>query len=1004
MTARDEGLWRAVSEHVVEGILVYDAETERVLECNEAFRLMLGYDPDALRGMRMDDLVAHEREEPGSPAGLVAGGTGPPIEQHRYRHKDGSTIDVEASAKAFSQRDREVVCVVVRDVTERRRGERESSGDRERLRSIMEAAGMGTWDWDLRTGEVVRSFAPERLFGLPPDGLVGGYEAVLERVHPEDRETVRTAVARSLEGGGSYEAEYRVVWPDGSVRWLAEEGRVLHDDGGRAVRMFGVTKDVTERRRAEEEVKQLARNLEDRVAERTAELEAERARLEAVLRQMPSGVVITEVPSGKVLLSNERAEQIRGRPLPPYLEGRERDEYEGPRPDGSRYASDELPLACTVGTGEEVRDEEMVIVRGDGERAAVRVSSSPVRDRDGRIVAAAAVFYDVTEQKRAEEALRASEERFRATFEQAAVGIAHVGVDGEWLRMNRKLCDIVGYTQEELLERTFQDITHPEDLDADLAYVRRLLDGKIRTYSMEKRYVRKDASSVWVNLTVSRVSGQAGGSQYLIAVVEDIDERKRMETALRESEERFRLIADNAHDLISMTDLRGRYTYVSPSHEATLGYDADALLAASPFDFIHPDDVSRLADWRNAPQFGFRARRADGSWIWMEGSSYTVTWRGEPHVVGIARDVTERKRAEEEIRRLNEDLERRVGERTAQLEERGATLNIILDNLSEGVLATDAEGRVVFANPAARALIGLGAEDLPEATPDPWRDFKLPEAVARCVRQRERAEARIGSRETVLQIGLEYLPRFEEGKGGVLVVIQDLSEGRRLEANQQRFLANAAHEFKTPITTILGAAELLLTEEEDPDTRRRFLGHIHSEGQRLHRFSDTMLRLARVGSDLGEFDPQAVHLGGMAQRSAEPMKPLAERSGLELRVETDGAGWVRADPGWLEQALMVVLSNAIKHSDRGGCVRLRARAGVVTVEDEGEGISEADLPHVFERFYRGKRSAGDGSAGLGLAICKDLVERMGGSISLHSEEGVGTKVEIELPKAGGEDA
>ena len=103
---------------------------------------------------------------------------------------------------------------------------------------------------------------------------------------------------------------------------------------------------------------------------------------------------------------------------------------------------------------------------------------------------------------------------------------------------------------------------------------------------------------------------------------------------------------------------------------------------------------------------------------------------------------------------------------------------------------------------------------------------------------------------------------------------------------------------------------------------------------------------------------------------------------------------------------MVVLSNAIKHSDRGGRVRMRARAGVVTVEDEGEGISEADLPHVFERFYRGRRNAGerDGTSGLGLAICKELVERMGGSISLESEEGVGTKVEIELPEVEGENA
>lgn len=112
---------------------------------------------------------------------------------------------------------------------------------------------------------------------------------------------------------------------------------------------------------------------------------------------------------------------------------------------------------------------------------------------------------DITERKKAESALRESEERFRATFEQAAVGIAHVDPYGWFLRVNQKLCDIVGYTREELLELTFQDITYPDDLDADLEYVRQLLAGEIQTYSMEKRYFRKDGSVVWINLTVSLV-------------------------------------------------------------------------------------------------------------------------------------------------------------------------------------------------------------------------------------------------------------------------------------------------------------------------------------------------------------------------------------------------------------------------------------------------------------------------------------------------------------------
>jgi signal transduction histidine kinase len=126
------------------------------------------------------------------------------------------------------------------------------------------------------------------------------------------------------------------------------------------------------------------------------------------------------------------------------------------------------------------------------------------------------------------------------------------------------------------------------------------------------------------------------------------------------------------------------------------------------------------------------------------------------------------------------------------------------------------------------------------------------------------------------------------------------------------------------------------------------------------------------------------------------MEPLAESGGIRILTESEG-GCVRADPEWLQEVLMVLLSNAIKHSNRGEDIKVRTRSGVVSVKDEGAGISPVDLPHIFERFYKGTGSSE--GFGLGLSICKDLTERMGGSISIRSREGVGTVVEIELQEA-----
>ncbi len=165
----------------------------------------------------------------------------------------------------------------------------------------------------------------------------------------------------------------------------------------------------------------------------------------------------------------------------------------------------------------------------DGTPFFNELSVSPMFDGSGRLVNFVGVQKDVTERVRWEEELRESEERFRMTFEAAGVGMAHVAPDGRWLRINGKLAEIVGYPREEMLSLTFQDITHPEDLEKDLEHVNRMLVGEIETYSMEKRYVKKDGRRVWVELTVSSLRSSSGGVGCFVSVIEDITGRKLTE-------------------------------------------------------------------------------------------------------------------------------------------------------------------------------------------------------------------------------------------------------------------------------------------------------------------------------------------------------------------------------------------------------------------------------------------------------------------------------------------
>jgi len=186
----------------------------------------------------------------------------------------------------------------------------------------------------------------------------------------------------------------------------------------------------------------------------------------------------------------------------------------------------------------------------------VKAFIQPIKDEAGTVREVVLMHEDITERKQAEEELRESEERFRRTFEQAAVGIAHVGTDGHWLRVNRRLCDIVGYEKEELLGLTFQDITHPDDLETDLEGARQLLAGEIETYSSEKRYFRKDGSTVWIYLTVSLVRSPSDEPRYFISATEDITERKRVEEAQR-------FLAEAGESLSSSLDYRATLARVA---------------------------------------------------------------------------------------------------------------------------------------------------------------------------------------------------------------------------------------------------------------------------------------------------------------------------------------------------------------------------------------------------------------------------------------------------------
>jgi two-component system sensor histidine kinase/response regulator len=264
------------------------------------------------------------------------------------------------------------------------------------------------------------------------------------------------------------------------------------------------------------------------------------------------------------------------------------------------------------------------------------------------------------------ESLRQSEERFRTAFDHAAIGMDLVDLEGRFLQVNAALCALTGYTEPELLTKSFQDITHSDDLAADLALVDQLLAGEIRAFQMEKRYLRKDRTVVWGRVNTSLLRDGQGDPLYFISQIEDITARKRTQDELRRSEARFRSLIVNATDLITILTADGTILYESPPIERILGYGGNELVGRNAFDLVHPEDRAAtwaafdraLADPEQEPMVEFRCQHKDGSWRWLESTGTNLL--ADENVSGFvvnSRDITDRKRVDQELRTVLEEAQ-----------------------------------------------------------------------------------------------------------------------------------------------------------------------------------------------------------------------------------------------------------------------------------------------------------------------------------------------------------
>jgi PAS domain S-box-containing protein len=625
-----EARYRLLAENTSD-VIVRAALDGTLLYVSPACRAM-GYEPEQLIGTAADRLVHPEDRERfnANSAPLLAGQAPEPAadRQHRYLTGDGRWVWLEGNPHVVRDAEGKATEVVnvFRDVTERRALQERAEHMARMTGLAEEVAGIGYWRLDVVSGEGTWSPHVATMYGLDPDGEAQN-ERFFEAVHPDDRAVVRARVKRAREEGiGWKSAVTRVVLPDGRTRYLEGHGRCDRDAAtGQVVAIFGTVMDITARVTTE-------------IALRASEDRARNVIASA------NQAIVTADDTGRITGWNCHAELTFG--------------WTAQEAIGEDMAmilsSDHAGMAVFLGGGfgDDIDQRvETTARRKDGVEIPIELAVSAVRDAAGWEMTA--LMHDISERK-------AQLELFENAFEYAAIGKALVGLDGKFLNVNPTLCEMVGYSRDELLALDFQKITHPDDLDADLSLLNDLFSGKISTYRLDKRYIRKDDAIVWIQLVVSRVDNPDGSPRYFIAQIEDLTARREAEAALKDSEARYRLMAENTTDMIMTADLKGKVTFVAASSRALIGYEPSEVVGRGAADLAHPEErvglrrvYRHLLQGKPAERVRWRVpHKLAGRDVWLESNPSLLRDPATDAPTGfldVIRDVTQQVAQEEAL-------------------------------------------------------------------------------------------------------------------------------------------------------------------------------------------------------------------------------------------------------------------------------------------------------------------------------------------------------------------
>ncbi|TXH07215.1 MAG: PAS domain S-box protein [Rhodocyclaceae bacterium] len=663
--------------------------------------------------------------------------------------------------------------------------------------------------------------------------------------------------------------------------------------------------------------------------------------------------------------------------------------------------------------------------------------------------------------ERLREAQERTETRFEATFEQAAVGIALLDPDGRWLRVNRKLCDIVGYRPDELLSKSFQDITHPDDLSSDLEFVGQVLAGEINTYTLEKRYLRKDGSIVWINLSVSLARQPDGSPDYFISVVEDISARKEAEANLTEAKRLAKL--GHWH-----WDLQAdRHVW---SEEIYRIYGRDPALPPAVYpevqSYFTPKTWSGLVAAVENCRANGQPYACDAEVVVADGTNRWITARGEAvrnaenkiiALRGTVQDITERKLAEQvladtqaamleqqkqaRIATLNQMQDANAARAKAEaalaaLHESREQLKLFIEHAPASLAMLDREMRYLAVSRRWLTEYSIGDRNVlghshyeifPEIGED-WKSIHRRSLGGEVIRaDHDRFERADGS---VQWIRWEVRPWMAANGaiGGIVIFSEDITrqklaeeEIHRLNTDLERrvvertaelsaanreldsFAYAVSRDLRAPLRAMSGFSQALIEDygEQLADDAKKYLDQIGIASRRMSDLIDGILALSR--STRGDLQRDRIDISALASQRLATLALEAPSRRVGIQVEPGLT--VEGDARMIEAVIDNLIDNAWKYTGKASAPEIRVygenRDGApwICVADNGAGFDMAHTERLFKPFQRLHRQDEFPGIGIGLATVQRIIHRHGGEIAACGEPNRGATFCFKLPAA-----